>query len=148
MQLTETGPTPNGIPSEGDARRDYRRILVAIDTKRDLELVPDAVTLARAHRAILEIVCGCPRLSPFAYSTMGAVALAHQGLIEWQQQIIEGALRHVGKDISVRTRLIEGSAARAVVRSMDVDYDLAVIGRAGRRFQRLTRRCGGAVLCL
>jgi hypothetical protein len=94
MQLIETTPPPNGLPAaESPTRREYRRILVAVDEQRDLALVPDAVELARSHRAILEIVCGSPRLNPFAYSTMAAVALAHEGLEQWQKQLLDSALR-------------------------------------------------------
>jgi hypothetical protein len=153
---TQSDRSNTGMPpaTEIETQREYRRIVIAIDGPRDLGLVPHAAELARTHHAVLEIVCGSPRISPFvyanpfAYATVVGVALASEAVRKSREQLVQRALRQVGMDISVRARVIEGNASRAVVQGLDADYDLAVVGRDGRRFQRFARRSGGAVLCL
>jgi hypothetical protein len=115
--------------------RTYRRVFVAIDRDSDLDLIDRAEVTARAHQAILEIVCGRPFLWPTAYLSVQALALLKQSLDEWQAQAIRRALSVVGSDISVRRRCVDICAARAVTRIADDVDDLKIVSARRSRWR-------------
>ena len=118
------------------------RVVVPLDSPRDLVLVDEAVTLAMVHRALVTIIAGIPRapvllgFAPVAYAAHEATPASRRA------ELVEMALARTPLDVSVTHRLVEGSAHAALARFDFEPNDLVLARqscRAGRKLARLAR---------
>jgi hypothetical protein len=118
------------------------RVVVPLDSPRDLVLVDEAAALALDHRALVTIIAGIPRapvllgFAPVAYATHGADACLQA------RHLVEMALARTPLDVSVTHRLVEGRAHAALAHFDFEPNDLVLARqscRAGRKLARLGR---------
>jgi nucleotide-binding universal stress UspA family protein len=106
----------------------YRSILVPVDGSRDARAALDhAIAVARDQRARLTLVSVVPRL-PANAALAGACA---EDLRESYARVLAEHRDIVPDDVSLTTRLLEGSPARQIAACAE-DHDVVIMGTHGR----------------
>jgi hypothetical protein len=119
------------------------RVVVPLDSPRDLVLVDEAMELAAAHRARVTIIAGIPRAVPVLVGLAPVACLPNDAdPVQEGLRLVAEALSRTPPDVSVTHRLVPGSAHAALARFEFEPNDLVLARRscrAGRRLARLAR---------
>ena len=118
------------------------RVVVPLDSPRDLVLVDEAVELAASQRALVTIVAGIPR-APILLGFAPVAYVAHDADASLQsQRLVQEALARTPPDVSVTHRLVWGSAHAVLARFEFEPNDLVLARRSCRAGRRLARLAG------
>jgi nucleotide-binding universal stress UspA family protein len=119
----------------------YRNILVAVDGSADADAaVLHASRLAEDQRARLTLLTVAPY--PYQLAAVGVPSPPDQ--TDCYAEALRRAVDSVSPDVGLTSRLLRGSAAETILRTIeDGDYDLVVMGSHGH--SRLHRALLGSV---
>jgi nucleotide-binding universal stress UspA family protein len=112
----------------------YRHVLLAYDGSPEADLaLAHAVAIAQVYHARLTLVTVVPPPPLLAWQAPGGAVGLHEAQQKDFQQRLRAAADEVPDDLSVTTRLLDGDAAREVLRAArEADADVIVMGSRGR----------------
>lgn len=114
----------------------FHRLLVPVDGSPSSDLaVAAAVTAARRDHAILILLAVARDVAADAARTGGVLWAAPASQEEadaWAERTVRDAVARVPEDVSVRTVVRRGGAAREILRELgERDYDAVIMGARG-----------------
>jgi nucleotide-binding universal stress UspA family protein len=123
----------------------YRHVLLAYDGSPEADLaLAHAVAIAQVYHARLTLVTVVPPPPLLAWQAPGGTMGLHDAQQKDLEQRLRAAADQVPDDLSVTTRLLDGDAARELLRAAsEADADVIVMGSRGRG--RITAALLGSV---
>jgi nucleotide-binding universal stress UspA family protein len=123
----------------------YRHVLLAYDGSPEADLaLAHAVAIAQVYHARLTLVTVVPPPPLLAWQAPGGTIGLHDAQQKDLEQRLRAAADQVPDDLSVTTRLLDGDAARELLRAAsEADADVIVMGSRGRG--RITAALLGSV---